>query len=127
MQTTIAAFIFTGLIAVVILFQIAMAGGAPWGHLAMGGRYPGQFPLPIRVAAIVQAILLGCFAWVILIRAQVIDSAYYEMSKIAVWVVVAFMALSLIMQLVTPSKWERILWAPIVGLLLVCACMVGLS
>ena len=127
MLTTTAALTFTGLIAVVILFQIAMAGGAPWGHLAMGGRYPGQFPPPIRVAAIAQAILLGCFAWVILIRAQVIDSSYYEMSKIAVWVVVAFMTLSLIMQLVTPSKWERILWAPIVALMLACACMVGMS
>ena len=36
-----SAVVFATLIAVSTFFQLALAAGAPWGHLAMGGRYPG--------------------------------------------------------------------------------------
>jgi hypothetical protein len=46
---TLAAGILT------VLFQLALACGAPWGHLAMGGgKYPGVFPVPLRIAAVVS-------------------------------------------------------------------------
>ena len=54
-DTILAALIFALMTALAVSFQIALALGAPWGHLAMGGRYPGQFPKPMRVAALAQA------------------------------------------------------------------------
>ncbi len=52
----------------VIAFQVALAAGAPWGAIAMGGAFPGQFPPELRVAAVVQAVLLAGLALVVLAR-----------------------------------------------------------
>jgi len=40
----VAALLFTTVSAGVIVFQVALASGAPWGAYAMGGAFPGQFP-----------------------------------------------------------------------------------
>jgi len=55
----VAAFIYAIVSAGVVAFQIALAVGAPWGEFAMGGAFPGQFPPALRIAALVQATLLG--------------------------------------------------------------------
>lgn len=39
----ISAYIFSALI-VVAAFQLALALGAPWGEMAMGGKFTGRFP-----------------------------------------------------------------------------------
>ena len=58
MTSTFFAYLFAFLTLIIFLFQIALAAGMPWGHLAMGGRYPGKFPPNMRVGAVIQA----CFA-----------------------------------------------------------------
>lgn len=113
MHQTLAAYLFTGSIVIVVLFQLALMCGMPWGHLAMGGRYPGRFPPALRVAAFVQALVLSGFALVALTKAGVILPQYSDISDTAIWVVAGISGLSLIMNLATPSKWERILWAPV--------------
>ena len=40
-----AAIIYAIVSLGVVAFQIAFAAGAPWGAYAMGGAFPGQFPL----------------------------------------------------------------------------------
>jgi hypothetical protein len=65
----VAAIIYTIVTAGVVGFQLALALGAPWGAYAMGGAYPGRFPPALRVAAVVQAVLLGLMAGVVLARA----------------------------------------------------------
>ena len=112
-MSAMAAYVFTFFITCVIAFQIALAAGAPWGTIAMGGRYPGKFPLPMRIAAFVQAglmLLIGC---VVLVRAQLIFPGLYGASETAIWFVIGLFVISLVMNLVTPSKWERIVWAPV--------------
>ena len=69
---TIAAYIFTIAILISVLFQFALAAGAPWGHLAMGGRFPGKFPRNMRVATVIQAALLTFLAVVVLSRAAIV-------------------------------------------------------
>lgn len=58
-MTAPAAIIFALAAAGVILFQLGLALGAPWGACAMAGRYPGRFPPRIRVAALVQGLILA--------------------------------------------------------------------
>ena len=72
MQThRIAAYLY-GLISLgIIAFQLALAAGAPWGEFAMGGAYPGQFPPQLRIAAVVQAVILALLALVVFARARV--------------------------------------------------------
>ncbi|MEK4110124.1 hypothetical protein ABIC86_002354 [Paenibacillus sp. DS2363] len=40
-----SAIAFTFLILIVILFQVALAVGVPWGEYAMGGKFPGKYPI----------------------------------------------------------------------------------
>jgi len=100
--------------------------GAPWGAVAMGGKFPGKFPPHMRVAALVQALVLSFLGLVVPIRSGLVFSNLYAYSNIGIWVVVAVFCLSLIMNLATPSIWERLIWAPVVAMLLACALLVAI-
>ncbi len=65
----------------VVIFQLALAAGVPWGAFAMGGASPGQFPPSLRLAALVQAGLLILLALVVLARAGVILPSWWRASK----------------------------------------------
>jgi len=120
-----AGIIYTAATAIVVAFQIALALGAPWGSYAMGGSYPGQFTPAMRVAALIQAGILLGFAGIVLARAGIALRAWERVSRWMVWVVVAFAALSLVLNLITPSAGERMLWAPVALVLLVCSLLVA--
>jgi hypothetical protein len=127
MNSEVAAITFCLLTGVAVLFQLALAAGAPWGQLAMGGKYPGRFPRPLRIGAIVQALVLVGLGAIVLTRAGLIFPQWLAASTWLIWGVVAFSALSLILNLITPSKWERILWAPVAAGMLLCSVLVALS
>jgi cell shape-determining protein MreD len=112
---------------VVIAFQIALASGAPWGEYAMGGAFPGQFPPELRVAAVVQAVILALLALVVFSRAGVALPKWERTSRRLVWVVVAFSAISLVLNTITPSTGERAIWAPVALIMLVCSMIVALD
>jgi hypothetical protein len=122
-----AAILYAVISLGVIVFQIALAAGAPWGEFAMGGAFPGQFPPALRVAALLQAALLAGMAAVVLSRAGVILPGWSRASRWFIWFVVAFSALSLILNLITPSAGERAIWAPTAFLLLVSSAIVALN
>ena len=111
----------------VAAFQIALALGAPWGAYAMGGAFPGRYPPAMRVAALVQALLIALMAAVVLSRAGVAFPAWSRASRRLVWVIVAFGAVGLVLNLVTPSAGERLVWAPVALLLLVFSVLVATS
>ena len=93
----------------------------------MGGRYPGRFPTPMRVAAFLQAIVLSGFALIALTKAKVIGFQYQEFAADAIWFVVGVSGLSLFMNLITPVKWERILWAPMAAVMFVTSGMLAMQ
>jgi hypothetical protein len=121
------ALTFSALIALAVAFQLALAAGAPWGVAAMGGKFPGRLPAPMRVAAVVQAAVLLGLAGIVLVRGGVLASPWYGASTKAIWFVVAFSALSAVMNTATRSKWERRIWAPVTVGLLGCSLGVALS
>ena len=121
----IAGIVYAVLTAGVVAFQIALALGAPWGAYAMGGAYPGQFPPAMRVGALIQVGILLAFAGIVLARAGIALRTWERVSRWMVWVVVGFSALSLVLNLITPSAGERMLWAPVAFVLLVCSLLVA--
>ena len=123
----IAARIYAVVSFFVIAFQIALALGAPWGAYAMGGAFPGQFPPEFRVAAVVQAVILAGLALVVLARAGITLSKWARTSRWLIWVVVAFSALSLFLNLITPSARERAIWAPVALVMLTSSVIVAIS
>ena len=120
-----AATCYTVISAGVVVFQIALAVGAPWGIYAMGGAFPGQFPPAMRIAAVVQAALMMLMSAVLLSRAGVVLPVWSRASRWLVWLIVAIGAASLVMNIATPSSDERMIWAPVAFLLLVCSVIVA--
>ena len=123
----VAAILYAIVTSGVIAFQIALAAGAPWGAYAMGGASPGQFSPALRISAFFQAVLLAGMAVVILTRAGLVLPGWSQVSHWLVWIVVALTALSLVLNLITPSAGERAIWAPTLALLLILSLIVAFS
>ena len=122
-----AALFFGVLIGIVILFQLALAAGMPWGSLAMGGKFPGTFPPAMRATAVVQCALLAFLGAVVLSRAGLLLPEWHSFSGPAAWFVVAFSAVGTVLNLITPSKWERRIWAPVSLLMLAASLLVAIG
>ena len=120
-----AALLYTGVSAGIVVFQVALAAGVPWGAYAMGGAFPGTFPLTLRVAALVQAALIAGMAVVVLSRAGLVLRGWSGVTRWLVWVAVAFAAVSFVLNLITPSAAERAIWAPVALLLLASSTVVA--
>lgn len=104
------ALIYAVLAAFPIFAQIALALGAPWGSITLGGRYPGQLPTKLRPAAVLQATILTILAAIVLDQANAISIGLPDWT---IWVTVAVMTASAILNTITPSRIERLLWSPV--------------
>jgi hypothetical protein len=122
-----AAKLFAGLIALVAIFQLALALGAPWGRFAVGGAFPGTFPPAMRVAALVQIGVLAFLALVTLSRAGLALPTWRKASRALAWLVVGLMAVAVVLNLITPSGVERLVWSPVAIVLLLAALRVAAS
>ena len=124
---TLAALVFAVVGAGVIVFQIALALGAPWGAYAMAGRSPGRFPARLRVAALVQAGLIGVAVLIVLVRAGLAVPAWSDAAVWLIWLVVGFSAISLLLNAISPSAGERRIWTPVAAVMLATSLVVALS
>ena len=122
-----AAIIASALLAVVALFQLALAAGAPWGAAAWGGKYEGVLPGKLRAgSAFVGAVVYPMLALAILRAANVIDVGWISASTTMMWALTAFFAVGAVANLASRSRIERI-WAPVAITLAVCCAVVARS
>jgi hypothetical protein len=121
-----SAIIFTVLTAIVILFQLGLSIGMPWGSASMGGKFPGKYPPKMRIVAIVNLLILIVLAIIVLSRAGLVFPQLLSVSKIGIWFVVAFSGIGTIMNTITPSKIERI-WAPVAAIQMITSLIVAVS
>jgi hypothetical protein len=125
METT-AAIIFTVFTGIVILFQGCLAAGLPWGKASMGGKFPGKYPPKMRAVAVINMMLLGFIAAIVLAEAGLMFAQLKTMSGTGIWFVVVFFGMGTIMNTITPSKIERI-WAPVAFIQLITSLVVALG
>jgi hypothetical protein len=123
--SALAARVFAALTAIVCVFQLALAAGAPWGAYAMGGAFPGVMPPPMRVAAVVQVVVLAAVALVVLSRAGVMLPTWRRASGFLIYLIVALLGISVVLNLITPSPIERLIWAPVAAVLFLSALRVA--
>ena len=117
-----------GVVAVgVIAFQVALALGAPWGAYAMGGVFPGRYPPPMRVAAVVQAVLIGLLALAVLSAAGLVLPDLIAAIPWLAWVAVAVSALAVILNALSRSAGERRIWVPVAVVMLISSLIVALT
>ncbi len=123
---SISAYLFSVLTGVVILFQLGLALGLPWGAASMGGKFPGIYPPKMRVVAVINGLLLASLAVIVLSKAGLLFPRLLPFSTYAIWFVVAFSLVGTILNTITPSKIERI-WAPVVFVLFVTSLVVAMN
>jgi hypothetical protein len=127
MLSTVAAIGFAVLASAVIVFQLALVLGAPWGELTLGGRYRGALPLRLRAVPLASAVLIGGFSAIVLARAGLAFASLQGASGSLVWFVVAYCAAGVLANAATPSRRERALWLPVVGAMLLASAVVALQ
>ena len=126
-MTVAAAIVFAVVTTGVIGFQLALALGAPWGEYAMGGNRPGRFPPAMRMAAVVQAVVLGVLAVIVLSAAGLLAPTVAETYPWSIWLVVAFSAVSLVLNAISRSSGERRIWVPVTTVMLLSSLVVALT
>ena len=97
----------------IAVFQIALAAGAPLGRAAWGGSHE-RLPRNLRVASAIAAAVWVLAAFVVLAGAG-FDASPIPVSVAdwATWVLVALLVLGAVMNFLSRSRLERIVWGPI--------------
>lgn len=98
------------------VFQVALAGGAPWGRAAYGGTRPGVLPHHLRVISGVSALGYGTGA-VLVLRGSGSPRARAR----AFTALTAFMGLGVGANGASRSPVERAVWTPVTAVTTVLA------
>lgn len=125
MVVHISSIIFLVSILAVVLFQFALALGAPWGAYAMGGKFPGRYPRSMRFACLIQIAILILVASIVMSRSGLWLADRSSFADIGIWFVVAFSAVATLLNLITRSVWERRIWAPVSILMLATSVIIA--
>ncbi len=107
-----ARHVATGLLVVAAGFQASLALGAPWGAAAYGGGHPGVLPTSLRgtsAAAVAVSSGVAYVVWSGRLAPPVQRRAYAVLSGV--------FAVGTVMNAISPSMVEKIIWTPVVGLL----------
>jgi hypothetical protein len=105
----------------VCLFQIALIFGAPWGEFTMGGQTKGKLPIQGRVTAGISILVLILMAQGLLAKygTGLISGWPSALITVLVWLTFAYAVLGFVMNWLTRSKKERMVWGPVATILLV--------
>lgn len=126
--TTTAALIQCLIAFCVVLFQIALTFGAPWGEWAMGGQHPGVLPTNYRIATAISAVIMLAQSGHYLAQAGLLTPLLPpELNAAANWFWFGLGVLSLILNAISRSKKERNLWVPVLLVSVVCTLIVALN
>jgi hypothetical protein len=125
MLVIISAYIFAILSFVIILFQLALTIGMPWGAASMGGKFPGKYPPRMRVVSLINIFIISFIAAIVLIKSEIIWLQFKSFATVAIYFVVAFSLVATILNTITPSKIERKIWAPVAAILLLTSSIVA--
>jgi hypothetical protein len=123
----LTANIATFLFAVVIILQILLADGILPISMAWGGRQ-SELTVPLRIASLIAAVLLGVFMVVIRFRAGLVGKIPIPVViKVVSWIITAFMAFNTLGNITSLSINEKLLFGPITFILTVACLLVSAS
>ena len=110
----VAGIVAVVLLAVVEVFQIALAFGAPLGRASWGGKHDGVLPTRLRIASGVAAVIVYPLIILLVLAASgLVDSSLTEGTRrVGMWVLTALFVLGALSNFVSRSKIERT-WGPI--------------
>lgn len=127
MWTQPVAYAFCAILALLSVFQLALAAGAPLGRFAWGGGHE-RLPAPLRIGSLVSILIYAAFAIIVLERARLAALLPWpDIAGIGIWVITAYMALGIVMNAISRSKPERMVMIPVALLLFGTSLVVALQ
>ncbi|TDL44048.1 hypothetical protein [Microbacterium oleivorans] len=106
------ALALTVVLALLAVFQIALALGAPLGRFAWGGQHR-VLPAMLRIGSLVSVLIYALIAVLGWDRVRAIDVVPDVVAQVGVWVVFAYFVLGILMNAISRSKPERNTMVPV--------------
>lgn len=123
----IAAVIGVATILGLVVFQAALASGAPWGEYAWGGTHSGVLPRRFRIASACSIPVYALIALIFLDAAGMVDVMTTAVTAVALWCLVGVFSLGVLMNAASRSAKERSVFTPVVAVLLVVSLLLALN
>ncbi len=112
-MTPVLPLTFCALLGLLAVFQLLLIAGLPLGRFAWGGQH-AVLPGRLRVGSAVATMVYAVFAGVALERAGLISILPEPfIAVVAMWVIAAYLVLSVLPNLVSKSRHERLLMTPV--------------
>jgi hypothetical protein len=119
----LASAIAIALLSSVVIFQIALTLGAPWGRVAWGGQHEGVLPRRLRIASGITAFVVYPLIILTVLDADgALDWGPLPADNASLmWGFAALFAVGAAANLISRSPLER-LWSPVsLGIAVCCA------
>ncbi len=120
------ALVFTVALALLAAFQLALVAGAPWGRVAWGGQ-DRVLPAGKRIGSVISILIYGLMAAVAWDRVGAISILPDLFSRIAMWVIFAYLAFGIFLNAISRSKPERYTMVPVATALAVLSLLIALG
>lgn len=123
----VIALFFVACLALLGLFQLALALGAPWGAYVWGGTDSGVLPRNKRIGSALSLLVLGLMAVFALDLAGFVVLWPNWVSLIGMWVTFGYFLLNTVLNLLSKSRLERIFMTPVSALFAVVSFLIALG
>ncbi len=124
----VAALLGAALAAALVVFQVGLAAGAPWGALAWGGRHRGRLPGSLRLGSLVAAAVVGVGVVAVLERGGAVAAALPAgIAGTLTALLAGVFGLSILGNRLSTSELERRIQTPVAVVLAVTFLVVALS
>jgi hypothetical protein len=128
-MTEAAASLAAVLLVAVAAVQVALALGAPFGHISWGGKEHGRLPDKLRIGSGVAAVVLLLAALIVLAQGGLVGWSPIPESWLttATWILAGFMVLNTFGNLSSESRFEKMVFGPTTTILVVLLVIVALT
>ena len=92
----------------------------------MGSAFKGTYPPAMRVAAMLQVIFYAATGVIVLSRAEVAFAKLRRLANMLMWPIVVLFGVAAVLNLISPSVAERLLWTPVAVVILLLGLRVAL-
>ena len=120
------AFALAVILALIAVFQIALAAGAPWGRLAWGGSHE-VLPAKLRIGSLVAVLIYAVIVMIAFTRLGALHALPDGVAVVAMWVVFGYFALGIVLNAASRSKPERLVMTPTTVVLAVLSLLIALG
>jgi hypothetical protein len=117
-----ASILLIPLFAGMIVFELLLVYGMPWGKAAWGGQHK-VLSNKLRIASAASSLIYIFAIVIVLTKAGVIATFSQEFVSIVLWIMVVFFGLGIFMNLLSRSRLERNIFTPVAA----AACLLCLT